>query len=317
MLINYSLAAWIILALNLLLVQHSLAFSGKIALTFDDAPTPDSALLTGTARTQKIIAALKKHQVPDALFFVKADHLNPSTLQRLKLYTDAGFHLANHSFSHQSANQISADEFLVDAYRAHLALKDLPNFLPYFRPPFLHYGKTIEDQQKIQHNLVQLGYRDGFVTVDNADWYINSLLVKAAETGKKIDFKKASKLYVEVLWQAIEFYDAIAHKNLGASPTHVLLLHENDTSALFLADLIAHIRKQGATLVAPQDAFVDAVFAQFPATLFHKQGRVAALAHIKGVAIKSLKHPAEETEYLDKLFKKVLQTQQKPLNKGS
>ena len=44
------------------------AFAREIALTFDDAPTPDSALMTGRERTTKLIAALKKSQVRDALF---------------------------------------------------------------------------------------------------------------------------------------------------------------------------------------------------------------------------------------------------------
>lgn len=302
--LNHSIAAWLLLAITLVLTPPSWAFVGKIALTFDDAPTADSALLSGNARTHKIIAALKNNQVPDALFFVKADQLNAATLPRLKLYSDAGFHLANHSFSHQSANQIPCDEFLVDVYRAHLALKDLPNFLPYFRPPYLHYGKNLEDQRKINLNLAQLGYSDGFVTIDNADWYINSLLLKAAAAGKKIDYKKASKIYVEVLWQGIEFFDAMAHKTLGKSPTHVLLLHENDTTALFLGDLIRHIRHKGGTIVTPQEAYADPALAQFPATVFHKQGRIAAMAHLGGAAMEGLKHPAEETEYLDQLFKR-------------
>ena len=106
--------------------------------------------------------------------FVKADNLNTTTLPRLKRYTSAGFHIANHSYSHRSANEISLGRFLTDAYRAHLALGDLDNFLPYFRPPYLHYGKDLDSIGYIQTNLAKLDYQDGFVTIDNADWYINS-----------------------------------------------------------------------------------------------------------------------------------------------
>lgn len=284
-------------------VAPSLAFSGKIALTFDDAPTPDSALLTGAERTDKIIAALHKQKVQDALFFVKADNLNTTTLPRLKRYTSAGFHIANHSYSHRSANEISSEDFLTDAYRAHLALKDLDNFLPYFRPPYLHYGKDLDSIGYIQTNLAKLDYQDGFVTIDNADWYINSLLVNAASEGKKINFAKARRLYVQVMWQAIEFFDALARTTYGASAPHVLLLHENDTTALFLGDLIAHIRKQGGDIIAPQEAFGDPIYRQFPMSYFQKQGRVAAMAQLHGVPIERLKHPAEDSQYLDALFK--------------
>lgn len=59
------------------LILSPLVNAREIALTFDDAPTPDSSLMTGIERTEKIIAALKKSGVDDALFYVKADYINP------------------------------------------------------------------------------------------------------------------------------------------------------------------------------------------------------------------------------------------------
>lgn len=291
-----------LILIGLLLSSTCFAFAGKIALTFDDAPTADSPLLSGEERTNKIIATLKAKKVPDALFFVKADNLNPATINRIKRYSDAGMHIANHSFSHQSANTLPADDFLVDAFRAHLLLKDLSNFLPYFRPPYLHYGKDVDTIAYIQKNLAALNYQDGFVTIDNADWAINALLVKAASEGKKIDLKKARRLYVQVLMQAIEFFDTLAQKTYGHSPSHILLLHENDTTALFLGDLIDQIRKGGGHIISPQDAYADPAYQQFPMSYFQKQGRVAATAQLQGVPIDQLKHPAEDSQYLEALF---------------
>src|SRR6187551_90878 len=69
----------------------------EIALTFDDAPTPDSALMMGQERTQRLIDVLIAAKIPDALFFVKADYINGDTQKRLEQYAAAGFHLANHS----------------------------------------------------------------------------------------------------------------------------------------------------------------------------------------------------------------------------
>ena len=58
--------------LCVLLLANPLCHAREIALTFDDAPTPDSALMTGDERTTRLIAALQHAKVPDALFFVKA-----------------------------------------------------------------------------------------------------------------------------------------------------------------------------------------------------------------------------------------------------
>lgn len=274
----------------------------EIALTFDDAPTPDSAIMSGAERTDKLIKALKNASVPDALFFIKADYIDEKTKARLEKYTRAGFHLANHSYSHRSASDIAADDYLADVYRAKLLLSELDSQLPYHRFPYLHYGKTLAAIEKYQTALTDMGYRDGYVTIDNFDWYINALLVKATEQGLAIDYSAASRFYVETLYQAIEFYDELAITALGRSPRHVLLLHENDAAALFIEDLITYLRLKGWKIISPQEAYQDSIAAEFPAVDFHKQGRIAAIAYAKGVTAEKLKHISESTEYLEKLF---------------
>ena len=274
----------------------------EIALTFDDAPTPDSALMTGAERTQKIITVLQKSKVPDALFFIKADYINPQTAERLQQYTNAGFHLANHSFSHQSVNQIGVNGYAEDAYKAHLALKQFSNVLNYHRFPYLHYGKDLAEINQLQSLLDELGYKDGYVTIDNFDWYISSLITKAAEEKKAIDYEKARDFYVNSLYDSIEFYDAIAQKSLKRSPRHVLLLHENDAAALFVGDLIQHLRNKGWKIISPQQAYKDPMAKKFPQVVFHKQGRVAAIANSKGVPEAELRHPSENETYLNQAF---------------
>lgn len=274
----------------------------EIAFTFDDAPTPDSALMTGQERTTRIIDTLIAAKVPDALFFVKADYINSDTQKRLKQYTAAGFHLANHSYSHKSASELGILDYPADVYKAHLLLKPYKNFLLYHRFPYLHYGKDVAAITSLQQSLTELGYKDGYVTIDNFDWYVSSLLTKAAEEKKTIDYDKARKFYVEMLYESIEFYDAMAKKSLGRSPQHVMLLHENDAAALFVGDLIAHLRTKGWKIVSPQQAYQDPIARNFPNVAFHKQGRVAAIANSKGAPESELRHPSENIEYLDKAF---------------
>ncbi len=276
----------------------------EIALTFDDAPTPDSVLMTGAERTQKIIAALKKADVPDALIFVKAGHIDSQNAERLAQYADAGFHLANHSFSHQSASQIGVNAYAEDAYKAHLALKPYKNVQNFHRFPYLHYGKDLAEINQLQALLTELGYKDGYVTVDNFDWYISSLITKAAEEKKTIDYEKARDFYVNSLYDSIEFYDAIAKKTLKRSPRHVLLLHENDAAALFVGDLVNHLRSKGWKIISPQQAYKDPIAKNFPQVALHKQGRVAAIASSKGIPDAELRHPSENEQYLEQAFAK-------------
>jgi len=100
------------------------------------------------------------------------------------------------------------------------------------------------------------------------------------------------------------FYDNIAQKTLGRSPKHVLLLHENDMAALFIADLIEHIRLQGWKVISPQEAYEDPIASTIPDVLFNGQGRVAAIAKSKGWDEKLLIDGGSSEVYLDNYFQK-------------
>ncbi|MBX2849558.1 MAG: polysaccharide deacetylase family protein [Acidiferrobacterales bacterium] len=282
--------------------NHSKA--GEIALTFDDAPMPSSDLMNGMERTEQIIQSLQSLGVKDATFFVTTHNIKDDvTSLRLQKYVDAGFYLANHSHSHRSANEISATEYLDDFHRSQEILKAYRNVLPIHRFPFLHYGENIEKRNRIFSSLAQEDVSIGYITVDNFDWYINDKVRKANEQGIKINLDNLKVLYIETIWNAIEFYDSLAVKTLDRSPKHVLLLHENDTSALFIGDLVKHIRSMGWKIISSQEAYSDPISKAYtPNFEFNKQGRIAAIAHNKGTDTEQLRHESENTDYIDKLF---------------
>lgn len=281
--------------------------AGEIALTFDDAPMPDSALMTGAQRTQKLIAALQASAVKDVLFFCTTKHIDKKGDQRLQQYVANGFHLAHHSHSHESANILTHEAYLQDFVKADGILRKYKNFLPLHRFPFLHYGKDVASIQALQKSIHQAGYEMGYVTVDNADWYLNHLMLKAFEEGNPQAVDVMRELYVNTLWNGIVFFDNLAKKTLGRSPKHVLLLHENDTSALFIADLVVKIRSEGWKIISPQEAYLDPLANKLPGGSFHKQGRIAALAHETGTPVDELKSSFEKPEQLDIQFQSLMQ----------
>lgn len=286
----------------LLVLAAQFALAGEIALTFDDAPTPGSDVMDGKTRTAHLLRQLHDAEVKEALFFVTTTHIDPASEERLRAYADAGHLLGNHSHEHLSANDTAVDDVLLDAYKAHRILKPFDNVVPLYRFPYLHYGKDRASREEIAAGLGELGYSIGYVTVDNFDWYIDSLYRESVKAGKKIDKKKLGQLYVETIWNTIEFYDEIAKKSLGRSPKHVLLLHENDVAATYVGDLVRHIRSKGWKIVSPKEAYADPISQHKGDLSFTKQGRIAALAHESGVAVEQLRHRSENVEYLNKLF---------------
>lgn len=277
-------------------------YAGEIALSFDDAPTGDSVSMSGTQRTQLLLKQLNSRKVPQVIFFCITKNLDATGLARLKAYARAGHLIGNHSNAHNSANKLNVSAYLNDVTVAHNLLKDLPGFTPLHRFPYLHYGADRASIQQLQNGLLKLGYHNGYVTVDNADWYLNHRYVQAVEQSAPFNKKSFAAFYVDTLWQAILFYDKIAVKTFGRSPKHVLLLHENDIAALFIGDLIDKIRSEGWTIISPAKAYREPLLAEVPNTRFHKQGRVAAIANARGHSAESLRHPRENTATLDTLL---------------
>ncbi len=284
------------------LLLPGILLAQEIAITIDDAPRKDSKLFSGVERTAKLIENLQQAGVSDALFFVTTQNVDSLSRKRLDAYTAAGFHLANHSHSHLSINRVALDTYLADIDRAHEILTTFANFLPFFRHPFLHHGRPREVRNRIRSHIRMLGYQVGYVTIDNYEWYMDALLQKAIAEGRQVDYDKLRSVYMEVLWEAIQFYDEIAREQLGRSPKHVLLLHENDITALFIGDLVRHLRSHGWRIISPQEAYTDPIAMAIPDVLFNGQGRVAAIARSKGQKRRDLIHISEDEAYLDKLF---------------
>jgi len=278
-------------------------FSQEIAITFDDAPRPGSKLFSSEERAEKIITGLKKAGVSDVLMFVTTKNIAKSSGKVLEAYTKAGFHLGNHSHSHLSAHKVDTEKYLADITKATNVLKGYDNVVPYYRHPFLHQGLDRATRDRIRGYLAENKYKHGYVTVDNYDWYMDALLKKAVKQGKNIDYKALKKAYVSVLWKSIVFYDEIAKKTLGRSPKHILLLHENDIAALYIGDLVEHIRKQGWKIISPLEAYKDPIASTVPDVLLNNQGRVASIASSKGWDKKRLRHEGENEKYLDEYFK--------------
>ncbi len=286
-----------------LLILAAPSSAQEIALTFDDAPTQQSEYQSGIDRTEMLLKKLRAANVSRVAFFVVTSRMDSVGKARLKLYSDAGHIIANHSHSHNRINRIGVENYTRDIFKADLLLTDLPGFKPWFRFPFLDEGRTRPVRDAIRKALVDKNYSNGYVTVDNYDWYFDRLFRTAVSEQKQIDFHKLRTIYIEHLWKSIQFYDNIALKTLGRSPRHVLLLHENDLAALFIDDLVKFIRKRGWRIISPVEAYQDAIAKTIPDVLLNNQGRLAAIAKASGYSGR-LSMDSESRQFLDELFKK-------------
>ncbi|MBT8062614.1 MAG: polysaccharide deacetylase family protein [Xanthomonadales bacterium] len=274
----------------------------RISLTFDDAPRADSQRFSGIERTQRLIDALEAADVPPALFFSRSKGIDVEGDARMRMYSLAGHYIGNHSHTHQRPARLGAEAYLEDVKIAHDKLVRYPTFVPLYRYPFLDEGRDVETRDRLRTGLARLGYSNGYVTVDNYDWYMDNLLQQALETGHAVDYGRLGEIYVDVMMQAVRFYDAIANDRLRLAPAHVLLLHENDLAALYIGDLVNALRNEGWTIIDALEAYQDPIASKVPDTVFNGQGRVAAIAEAQGTPRRDLVHPLEDEQALERLL---------------
>lgn len=291
----------LILFASITLIDSSTILAGQIAFSFDDAPTSKPGLYSGVQRTKRLIRALRKASIQEAVFFCNTKEIGDEGIGRLKAYASAGHLIANHTASHSDLHQVDSPAFITDIELAHKILSPLPNFVHWFRFPFLHNGLNNEQRFAVAQALERLGYKHGYVTVDDYDFYMNEVFRKAYLAKKHIDYKKLAELYVQILWDAIQFYDGLAIKTIGRSPKHVLLLHENDLAALFVPQLARRIRHEGWEIISPKIAYEDEISSMDP-DINYGQGLIARIGKSKGLPPAQLANETEDEIVLDKIF---------------
>ena len=275
----------------------------RIALSFDDAPRGDGPAFGGEERAARLIDALAAADTGPVVFFVTTSRVGKGGGgERVAAYAAAGHLIANHSHSHRWLKRTETDRYIADIDAAEKRLAGFENRRSWFRFPFLDEGTPLEKRDAVRAALHERGLANGYVTVDNYDWYLEMKWQQAVDAGRSVDIDALRGVYVEMLLDAVVFYDGIATEYLGTSPAHMLLLHENDVAALFIGDLVAALRSRGWSIVSPDEAYADPIAGRVPQTLKTGQGRVAALAIEAGLDPRTLTHLAIEESQIDALL---------------
>jgi peptidoglycan-N-acetylglucosamine deacetylase len=231
-----------------------------IAITIDDYPMGDSILFSDKKRTEAILEACEKHSCKAAFFCIGNTCNNINLLLQVD---EKGHFLSNHSMNHLHLSSQSLEEFEKEVKEVDNILMPYKNKKKWYRYPFLDYGNKVliggSDKKLLQslQILKNLGYTEGYVSINTFDWYINTLLSEAIERGDSVDYLSLKNIYIQLLKSWCEYYIDLYERNFSQKITHTLLLHANDLNALFLKDILEMIKDSGWNIVSPEKAFSD------------------------------------------------------------
>ena len=258
----------------------------RIAFSFDDVPRGPGAFLSLGERPQMLINALQAAGIKQAAFFVNPGRISGSNkgAATIAAYAAAGHVIANHTYSHRTVSSQSAEVFLADVERAEIWLKPQRNYRPWLRFPELDEGGSDKAKRDaVRAGMKELGLRDGYVTADGWDWFMEARANAAVKAGQTIDKDALRKLYIETHVLSANFSDRLAQRILGRRPVQMLLLHETDLAAIYVADLAKALRADGWEIVSADAAYADPMAKMVPDAKYANGTMLEMLAWQKGL----------------------------------
>jgi peptidoglycan-N-acetylglucosamine deacetylase len=278
----------------------------QIAITIDDFNLFGASQTVAEQRNRALLGALRRHSDLKAAAFICGRNIDSDTGKSLvREWGNAGHMICNHTYSHWFYPNRSFEEFAQDTLRVEALIKEMPGFNRLFRFPALKEGDTIERRDKMRAFLKAHDYRNGYVSVDASDWYIDQRLRARIATNPKSDLSGYKEYYLNHLWDRATFYDGLSRKVLGRSAKHTLLIHHNVLNELFLSDVLDMFEGKGWKLIDAKTAFSDSVFSATPNILPAGESIIWALAKETGKFDNILRYPGEDSEYekskMDKL----------------
>ena len=222
-----------------------------VALTFDDVPAAGD-LQPGQTRAsiaRALAAELRAGHLKGTYGFVNAEDLegDADVQEALRLWLDAGMNIGNHTWSHPSLSDVTAE-----AYEHDIAL-DEPALAEYagkrdwhwFRYPYLEEGDTLEKRRAVRDWLRRKGYRTAQVTLNfnDDDWDDAYGRCAAKHDEAAIGWLKQS--YMDNAAQFIRVGREEEQTAFGHEIPNVLLLHETAFTTLMMPDLLRLLRMQG------------------------------------------------------------------------
>jgi peptidoglycan/xylan/chitin deacetylase (PgdA/CDA1 family) len=279
----------------------------SVCFTFDDG-NPKAILEYDNEVWNRIILDQLAERDLQAVLFVCGRNLDNEVGRKVLVSWDnAGHIIANHTYSHFNYNNPKNDfeKFRDDILRCDSLINSYKNFQKYFRAPMLKSGNTKEKRDSLNSFLQRMDYKNGYVTIDNSDWFINSRMIKYLEENPGASIEKYKKYYIEHLIDRAKYHDDISYKLLGRRVKHTMLLHHNLTSALFLNDLMEAFENEGWELIDADEAFTDPIFEMIPDIVPAGESIIWGIARESGKFDDVIRYPAEDSPYEEEKMNKL------------
>lgn len=246
-----------------LVVMTASARAQQIAFTWDDLPA-HSALPPGETRVEigkKLIAAMKAAKLLPVYGFVNgiSTEEQPLSTPMLKEWRDAGFLLANHTWSHMNLNQHSLEDWKADVLKNETLLNSYMGTgdWHWLRFPNLGEGDTPEKREGARRFLAEQRYRIAGVTMSFGDYLFNDPYARCVAKNDSTAISQLEASYLAAAEATIDYDREMSKALYGRDIPYVLLMHVGGLDARMLPRLFKLYRDRGFSFIRLEDAVKD------------------------------------------------------------
>lgn len=270
-----------------------------VSVTFDDGVTNNMPGYTFEQWNGMLLKHLNDAGVKTVFFVTGFNKLDAKGKYLLTQWNDAGHRIGNHTYSHLNygSKSVPFEKFKLEFLRTDSIIQHYSQYIRMFRFPYLKEGDTAPKVEAFRDLLREHQYRNGHVTIDASDWYIDSRLLKRLRTDPKANLDGFRQFYLKHLYARAQYYEQLSFQLTGRHIHHTLLLHHNLVNALFLGDLIKMFKEKGWNIVDAEKAFEDPIFQSKLTSIPAGESLIWALAKQSGKFEGQLRYPAEDGDY--------------------
>jgi feruloyl esterase len=238
----------------------------QVALTFDDLPShgPLPPGMTRVDVATSILGTLREWKAPRVYGFVngKLMEAEPRDADVLTLWTDAGYPLGNHAYSHMDLHTNTAEAFQADIAANEPVLR---KFMPtgdwhWLRYPYLREGDTPDKHKAVASYLDQHGYKIAQVTLSFGDYAWNAPYVRCAAKNDTQGIEELKASYLKAAEDSLRVGQEMSQSIFGRDIKHVMLLHIGSFETVMLPKLMELLKAKGFTLIPLDEAESDAAY---------------------------------------------------------
>lgn len=270
-----------------------------VAFTFDDGSIQDMPGYTLEEWNERLLAGLKKYELQAVLFWTGGNKSGKKAEYVLRSWGDAGHLIGNHTLTHPNFNssRTSLDKMQNELSGNDEIISQYKGYIPLFRFPMLKGGDTKEKRDGFRDYMKSVNYKEGHVTIDASDWYVNNRMLDRLKSNPKADISGFRKYYLDHLMEKARYYEELSYGMTGRHIPHILLLHHNFAAALFIDDLVEHFKQNGWNVTDAGKAYQDVIYATVTGTLPGGESLIWSMAAENEKFKTKIRYPAEDSQY--------------------